>query len=62
MAFVSNNQSKPQQGKATANVEKKVNTAQEASGEVKYTLFASGLNYGGRNVELKDKTTPMISQ
>ncbi|AFU63673.1 hypothetical protein [Salmonella phage SSE121] len=55
MAFVSNNQSKPQQGKATANVEKKVNTAQEASGEVKYTLFASGLNYGGRNVELKDK-------
>ncbi|ADP02451.1 conserved hypothetical protein [Salmonella phage PVPSE1] len=55
MAFVSNNQSKPQQGKATANVEKKVNTAQEASGEVQYTLFASGLNYGGRNVELKDK-------
>jgi len=55
MAFVSNNQSKPQQGKATANVEKKVSTAQEASGEVQYTLFASGLNYGGRNVELKDK-------
>uniref|UniRef100_A0AAU8GIF7 Dit-like phage tail protein N-terminal domain-containing protein n=1 Tax=Salmonella phage vB_SEnST11_KE22 TaxID=3161173 RepID=A0AAU8GIF7_9CAUD len=55
MAFVANNQSKPQQGKATASVEKKVNTAQEASGEVKYTLFASGLNYGGRNVELKDK-------
>ena len=55
MASVSNNQSKPQQGKATANVERKVNNAQDTSAGVKYTLFASGLNYGGRNIELKDK-------
>lgn len=55
MSFASTNQSRPQQGKATANVEQKINTAQEASGDVKYTLFASGLNYGGRNIELKDK-------
>lgn len=55
MAFVSNNQSKPQQGKATANVENKISTAQSASGEVQYTLFASGLTYGGRDVELKNK-------
>lgn len=55
MTFVSNNQSKPQQGKATANVEKKISTAQDASGEVQYTLFASGLTYGGRGVELKEK-------
>lgn len=55
MASVSNNQSKPQQGKATANVERKVSSAQETSSGIKYTLFASGLNYGGRNIELKDK-------
>lgn len=55
MASVSNNQSKPQQGKATANVERKVSNAQETSSGVKYTLFASGLNYGGRDIELKDK-------
>ena len=55
MAFVSNNQSKPQQGKATANVENKISTAQSAGGEVQYTLFASGLTYGGRDVELKNK-------
>ncbi|AZF87794.1 hypothetical protein KP12_115 [Klebsiella phage KP12] len=55
MAVVASNQSKPQQGKATANVEQKVSTAQNASSEVQYTLFASGLNNGGRNVELKNK-------
>ena len=55
MSSVSNNQSKPQQGKATANVERKVSSAQETSSGIKYTLFASGLNYGGRNIELKDK-------
>lgn len=36
-------------------VESKVESAQEASMGVQYTLFASGLNNGGRNMELKDK-------
>lgn len=36
-------------------VETKVESAQEASQSVQYTLFASGLNNGGRNMQLKDK-------
>lgn len=36
---------------------KKMKTAQAASSNVTYTLFASGLNYGGRDIELKNKNT-----
>lgn len=57
MAFVSDNQSKTQTTKAVSNVDQKVNDAQTASEDIKYTLFASGLNYGGRDVELADKNT-----
>lgn len=38
-----------------AAINAKKENAQEVSSQVQYTLFASGLNYGGRNIELKDK-------
>lgn len=36
---------------------KKHKQAQEASNNVNYTLFASGITYGGRDLELKNKNT-----
>lgn len=36
---------------------KKHKNAQQASNNVTYTLFASGITYGGRDVELKNKNT-----
>lgn len=38
-----------------AALQQKKTDVQEASNPIQYTLFASGLNNGGRNVELKDK-------
>lgn len=36
---------------------KKTKRAEQASNNVSYTLFASGITYGGRDVELKNKNT-----
>lgn len=40
-----------------ADLYKKKNAAESATTEKTYTLFASGLNHGGRDVELKNKNT-----
>lgn len=38
-----------------AALQQKKQDVQEVSNPIQYTLFASGLNHGGRNIELKDK-------